>query len=49
MFAEIGLRLGVDMTGVPCVGDSVRDLEAAAAIGAQPILVLDRQGREDAA
>jgi D-glycero-D-manno-heptose 1,7-bisphosphate phosphatase len=46
MFAEIGLRLGVDMTGVPCVGDSVRDLEAAAAIGGQPILVLTGKGEK---
>jgi D-glycero-D-manno-heptose 1,7-bisphosphate phosphatase len=46
MLAEIGLRLGVDMIGVPCVGDSVRDLEAAAAIGGQPILVLTGKGEK---
>ncbi len=39
-------RFGVDMTGVPCVGDSVRDLEAAAALGAQPILVLTGKGEK---
>jgi D-glycero-D-manno-heptose 1,7-bisphosphate phosphatase len=46
MFTEIGNRFGVDMTGVPCVGDSVRDLQAAAAIEAQPILVLSGKGEK---
>ncbi|MEP6941574.1 MAG: D-glycero-beta-D-manno-heptose 1,7-bisphosphate 7-phosphatase [Betaproteobacteria bacterium] len=46
MFVEIGRRFGVDMTGVPCVGDSVRDLEAAAAVGAQPMLVLTGKGEK---
>jgi D-glycero-D-manno-heptose 1,7-bisphosphate phosphatase len=46
MFIEIGHRFGVEMTGVPCVGDSVRDLQAAAAIGAQPILVLSGKGEK---
>jgi D-glycero-D-manno-heptose 1,7-bisphosphate phosphatase len=44
MLKEIGVRFGVEMTGVPCVGDSVRDLEAAEAIGAQPLLVLTGKG-----
>ena len=34
------------MTGVPCVGDSVRDLEAAEAVGAQPMLVLTGKGEK---
>jgi D-glycero-D-manno-heptose 1,7-bisphosphate phosphatase len=46
MFTEIGRRFGVDMTGVPCVGDSVRDLDAAGAIGGQPILVLTGKGEK---
>ena len=46
MLREIGLRFGVDMTGVPCVGDSVRDLEAAEAVGAQPLLVLTGKGEK---
>ncbi len=29
MFVEIGQRFGAELTGVPCVGDSVRDLQAA--------------------
>jgi D-glycero-D-manno-heptose 1,7-bisphosphate phosphatase len=44
MLREIGVRFGIEMTGVPCVGDSVRDLEAAEAVGAQPLLVLTGKG-----
>jgi D-glycero-D-manno-heptose 1,7-bisphosphate phosphatase len=46
MLREIGLRYGVDMTGVPCIGDSPRDLVAAEAVGAQPILVLTGKGEK---
>ena len=46
MLREIGLRYGVDMTGVPCIGDSPRDLAAADSIGAQPILVLTGKGEK---
>ena len=44
MLSEIGVRFGVDMSGVPCVGDSLRDLNAADAVGAQPMLVLTGKG-----
>ena len=44
MLREIGVRFGLEMTGVPCVGDSGRDLQAAEAVGAQPILVLTGKG-----
>ena len=44
MIEEISLRYGVDMKGVPAVGDSLRDLEAAARLGAQAILVLTGKG-----
>jgi len=44
MLREIALRFGVDMTSVPCVGDSLRDLVAAAEVGAPPILVLTGKG-----
>src|SRR5215471_2459222 len=40
MFLEIGQRFGIELTGVPCVGDSVRDLQCADSVAAQPILVL---------
>jgi D-glycero-D-manno-heptose 1,7-bisphosphate phosphatase len=44
MLVEIGRRFGVDLAGVPALGDSLRDLEAAAAVGAQPMLVLTGKG-----
>ncbi|HUH93387.1 MAG TPA: D-glycero-beta-D-manno-heptose 1,7-bisphosphate 7-phosphatase [Casimicrobiaceae bacterium] len=46
MLSEIGRRFGVDLTGVPCIGDSLRDLQAAEAVGAQPILVLTGKGEK---
>jgi D-glycero-D-manno-heptose 1,7-bisphosphate phosphatase len=46
MLHEIGDRFGVEMTGVPLVGDGVRDLKAAEAIGAQPMLVLTGKGEK---
>ena len=44
MLMEIGRRFGVDLAGVPALGDGLRDLEAAAAVGAQPMLVLTGKG-----
>ena len=44
MLDEIGRRFNVVMTGVPCVGDSERDLVAAHTVGAQPMLVLTGKG-----
>ncbi len=46
MFFAIAERLNVTLERVPAVGDSLRDLQAAAAVGAQPILVLTGKGRE---
>jgi D-glycero-D-manno-heptose 1,7-bisphosphate phosphatase len=46
MLEEIGRRFSVDMAGVPCLGDSPRDLAAAAAVGAQPMLVLTGKGEK---
>jgi D-glycero-D-manno-heptose 1,7-bisphosphate phosphatase len=46
MLIEIGQRFGVELTCVPCVGDSVRDLQAADAVGSQPILVLTGKGEK---
>ncbi|MFT3718087.1 D-glycero-beta-D-manno-heptose 1,7-bisphosphate 7-phosphatase [Pseudorhodoferax sp.] len=40
LFEQIGERLGVDLRGVPTVGDSARDLQAGAAAGCEPHLVL---------
>jgi len=44
MFLDIAQRFNVNLAGVPSVGDSLRDLQAAAAAGAQPILVLTGKG-----
>lgn len=40
LFQQIGERLGVDLHGVPAVGDSARDLQAGVAAGCEPHLVL---------
>ncbi len=45
MLKEIGLRFHTTLVGVPVVGDSLRDLEAAASVGAQPILVETGKGK----
>ena len=45
MFQEIGERFNISLAGVPCIGDSLRDLQAAAEVGGQPILVLTGKGR----
>jgi len=44
LLKEIGVRLGVDLASVPCIGDSLRDLQSADAVGAQPMLVLTGKG-----
>ena len=44
LFEEIARRFSVDLEGVPAIGDSLRDLQAAAAVGAEPILVLTGKG-----
>ena len=43
---EIASRFSVDLKGVPCLGDALRDLQAAAAVGATPMLVLTGKGRK---
>lgn len=44
LYEEISRRLNVDLKGVPAIGDSLRDLQAAAAVGAAPMLVLTGKG-----
>jgi D-glycero-D-manno-heptose 1,7-bisphosphate phosphatase len=46
MLHEIAQRYNVDLAGVPAIGDSLRDLQAALAVGAQPILVLTGKGQK---
>lgn len=48
MLNEIAARYNVSLAGVPVVGDSLRDLRAADAVGAQPILVLTGKGAKTA-
>ena len=44
LLEDIGKRFSASLKNVPCIGDSQRDLEAAAAVGGQPILVLTGKG-----
>ena len=46
LLREIGSRMDVGLKGVPMIGDALRDLEAAAAVGAKPYLVLTGKGRK---
>lgn len=46
MFHELARRLKVNLAGIPAAGDSIRDLEAAMAAGAQPVLVRTGNGME---
>jgi D-glycero-D-manno-heptose 1,7-bisphosphate phosphatase len=39
LFQQIGERYGLQLNDVPVVGDSVRDLQAGAAVGCEPHLV----------
>ena len=46
MLLEIGERFNTDLTGVPVVGDSLRDLQAAVTVGGLPCLVLTGKGEK---
>lgn len=46
MLLDLAKRLGLSLEGVPSVGDSLRDLEAARAAGARPVLVRTGKGRD---
>ena len=46
LLREIASRFDSELKGVPMIGDSLRDVEAAAAAGAQPYLVLTGKGRQ---
>lgn len=49
LYLELSRGLGIPLDGVPVVGDSERDLEAARAVNARPILVLTGEGQKTAA
>lgn len=44
MLEEIGRRLKVNLRGIPVVGDNLRDIQAARAVGAMPLLVRTGKG-----
>lgn len=44
LFEQIGERYGIDLKGVPTVGDTARDLIAGASVGCEPHLVLTGKG-----
>lgn len=46
MFKRISETLNVDLNGVPAIGDSLRDLQACAVLGCQPMLVLTGKGEK---
>lgn len=49
LLKQIGAHFDHELSGVPVIGDSLRDLEAALAVGAQPILVRTGNGLRTAA
>ena len=44
LYRQIAAESGFSLKGVPVVGDSLRDLQAAVEVGAQPILVRTGKG-----
>jgi D-glycero-D-manno-heptose 1,7-bisphosphate phosphatase len=46
LFRQIAERFHVSLGNVPAVGDSLRDLAAAAEVGARPMLVETGKGRK---
>ncbi len=46
MLEEIGRRFDTPLAAVPFVGDSLRDLQAAASVGGQPLLVCTGRGEK---
>lgn len=46
MVLEVARRFNVSLADVYMVGDTLRDIEAASAAGARPVLVLSGRGRE---
>ena len=46
MLRDIASRLRIHLAGVPAVGDAERDLVAARAVGARPILVRTGKGEQ---
>ena len=49
MFERIAALYNQDLSGVPAIGDSLRDLQAASALGCAPILVRTGKGEKTVA
>jgi D-glycero-D-manno-heptose 1,7-bisphosphate phosphatase len=49
LLEDIARRFNVDLAGVPCIGDSLRDLQAATQVEALPLLVLTGKGKSTVA
>ncbi len=49
LLEDIARRFNTDLDGVPCIGDGLRDLQAAVLVKAQPILVLTGKGKDTVA
>ena len=46
MFERIASCYNIDLAGTPSIGDSLRDLQAAVAVGGKPLLVLTGKGEK---
>jgi D-glycero-D-manno-heptose 1,7-bisphosphate phosphatase len=46
LLTDIADRLNISLEGVPMIGDSIRDLQAATAVGGLPYLVMTGKGRK---
>jgi D-glycero-D-manno-heptose 1,7-bisphosphate phosphatase len=44
LFRQFAQDYGLNLTGIPAIGDSLRDLQAARAVGAEPIFVTTGKG-----
>lgn len=49
LFLRLSHQYGRSLDGVPMIGDSLRDIDAAIAAGGRPVLVLTGNGRRTAA
>ena len=49
LLLQLSRKYGVPLDNVPVVGDSLRDIEAALAVGAKPVLVRTGNGEKTAA
>ena len=44
LLRDIGMRYQINLTGIPVIGDSLRDIQSAQSVGAKPILVRTGKG-----